>query len=498
MNMYNILLTVQYIGIAGMFIEAWLVLKNWKDSVRAYLFFACVATLINNLGYSLEMQARSMDAYITALQLSYAGRIWICFALFLFVFELSNIRIPQVVVKSLVLIHVLIYSAVLTLKHHSLYYYDMDFAMDGQFPVFIHSDGIVHSIFFLMQGILIVLGMTVLVISLKKEKKKAVRKRLFMVTIAFVFEIVFFIAQNFNPFNTYDLTMIGSVLGMVFMFISIFRYNLLGTRDIARDFMVDRLSEGVIAIDNEGDIQYFNEPARELYPRIEEDPAPVIDSVKNAILHGDTIKINDRIFTPEENDLLYKGESFGKLYVLIDATEHFDRLKKEKKLLRKELLTDPVTGFYNRKGMLYYSEKLYREVLEKGRILFLCVADMNGLKYINDNFGHEQGDRAISELAGIIRESLEDGDMAFRTGGDEFLIMGARDGSENVIEKYTDKTEALIKKHNENSGFPFKIDMSYGPIVADITGEEGELDRLIKSSDYKMYDMKKGRDPGHR
>ena len=496
--MYEFLIAIQYIGIAGLFIESWLILKSWKDSLRAYLFFACVATLINNLGYLLELKAKSMDAYITALQLSYAGRIWICFALFLFVFELSSIKIPGILVNTLVFIHVGIYATILTLKRHNLYYSDIDFTMIGQFPVFIHKDGIVHNIFFLIQGILIVLGMTVLIISYTKEHKKVARKRLLMVIIAFVIECFFFILQIFNPSNLYDFTMIGSVLGTVFMFISIFRYNLLGTKDIARDFMVDRLSEGVIAIDNEGDIQYYNEPAGELFPRIDEDPATVIDSLKGAILHGSTISINDRIFTPEENDLLYKGESFGKLYVLIDATEHYDRLKKEKKMLRKELLTDPLTGFYNRKGMLHYSEKLYREILESHKTLFLCVADMNGLKYINDTFGHEQGDKAIAELAGIIRESLAEGDMAFRTGGDEFLIMGGREAPRDHIKDYEEKTKELIKRHNEETDLPYRIDMSYGPIVAELTGEEGELDKLINLSDSKMYEMKKSRDSYRR
>jgi diguanylate cyclase (GGDEF)-like protein len=292
--------------------------------------------------------------------------------------------------------------------------------------------------------------------------------------------------------------MIGSVLGTVFMFVSIFKFNLLGTKDIARDFMVDRLSEGVIAIDNEGDLQYYNEPVRSLYPQIEEDPDAVVETIKGAILHGDTININDRIFTPEENDLLYKGESFGKLYVLIDATEHYKRLHKEKKLLRKELLTDPLTGFYNRKGMLYYSDKLYQETVDAGKLLFLCVADMNGLKYINDNYGHEHGDKALTELAGIIRESLEEGDMAFRTGGDEFLIMGARTGTEFSIQDYTAHIEELIKRRNEIAGLPYRIDMSYGPIVTEVTGEEDELEKLITLSDSKMYEMKKKRDSYRR
>ncbi|MBO4373763.1 MAG: diguanylate cyclase [Lachnospiraceae bacterium] len=492
--MYEILLAVQYAGIIGLFIECWLILKNLKDTLRAYLFLACTATLINNLGYLLEMKAADMEAYITALQLSYAGRVWICFALLLFVNELCGLKIPRLLLRFFALVQTGVYVFVLTLKHHSLYYSDMDFAFSGQFPVFIHKNGIVHTIFFLTQAVYIILGMTILLSSFFKTHKKAVKIRLFTVILAFIIQISFFIIQALNPLGTYDLTMPGFVIGMVFMFVSIIKYNLLGTGDIAREFMVDRLSEGVIAIDNEGDIQYFNEPAKELYPQIASDPQTVIDAVKEAIVHGETITINDRIYTPEENDLLYNNESFGKLYVLIDSTEHFNRFDNEKSQLKKELLTDPLTGFYNRKGMVYYSEKEYLEILNSKKKLFLCVADMNGLKYINDNFGHEQGDRAISELAKIIRLSLSDGDIAFRTGGDEFLIMGPRDTDENVILDYKVQIENLLSEHNKNLDLPYSIDMSYGPVVADLFGEEGELDRLIKLSDRKMYDMKKSRD----
>lgn len=492
--MYYLALAVQYIGIIGLFVEGWLVLKSWKDSLRAYLFFGCVASLVNNLGYLLEMKARNGEAYLTALQLSYSGRVWIGFSLFLFAFELCGIKIPRMIIRVLVLIQVGIYVTILTLQHHRLYYYDTDFILDGQLPVFVHKNGVVHSMFFLLQGIYIILGITVLIVSFVREKKKAVERRLFMVILAMFIESVFFLVQVFQPIEMYDLTMIGSILGTVIMFVSIFKFNLLGTKDIARDFMVDRLSEGVIAVDNDGEIQYFNEPAKELYPKIETNPGPVIESVRKAILHGRTIQINDRIFTPEENDLRYEGESFGKLFVLIDATEHYNRLKKQQKILRRELLTDPLTGFYNRKGMEYYATRLYQEVLNGGKVLFLCIADMNGLKYINDNFGHDQGDRAITELSKIIREALKEGDMAFRIGGDEFLLIGASNGSEHEKQDFADRIEALLKHYNETSNLPYKIDMSYGPIIARLKGDENELDSLIQLSDAKMYEMKRNRD----
>ena len=63
---------------------------------------------------------------------------------------------------------------------------------------------------------------------------------------------------------------------------------------------------------------------------------------------------------------------------------------------------------------------------------------------------------------------------------------------------YEEKIEELIKRHNKDSGLPYRIDMSYGPVVAKLTGEEGELDKLISLSDSKMYEMKRSRDSYRR
>ncbi|MCR4738622.1 MAG: diguanylate cyclase [Lachnospiraceae bacterium] len=496
--MYDALLALQYISVIGLFIECWIIFKSWKDRLRAYLFFGCFATLLNNLGYVLELRAKTLEAYVTALKFSYSGRIWITLALFLFSFELCRIKVPQLIIRILIVIHAVIYSLVLTFEHHELYYSEISLDFGGDFPVFYHVNGPVHGLFTLLQVVYIILGVSALIISYIKETKKNVKIRLMLVILALSVEVFFFVLQLMSPVRIYDITMLGFMLGTVIMFISIFRFNLLGTRDIARDFMVDRLSEGVIAVDNEGDVQYYNEPASLLYPALKTEPLKVVEEVRGAILHGDTVEIDGRIYTPEENDLLYKGESFGRLYVLIDATEHFKRLKKEKKILRKELLTDPLTGFYNRKGMEYYSEKLYNDVLKDKKALFICVADMNGLKYINDNFGHENGDRALRELASVIRDSLKKGDIAFRSGGDEFLIMGGRSYLSGAEKEFTERIEELLKEKNETAGLPYKVDMSYGPVVKELTGKTDELDELIKLSDGLMYEMKKSRDAHRR
>ena len=112
--------------------------------------------------------------------------------------------------------------------------------------------------------------------------------------------------------------------------LAIFRYNLLGLTDIAREFVIERLSQGVIAADSKGAVQYYNEPAKRLYPQLEQDPTAALSEIKKAIARGDSIPAGERIYTPEENDLTDEGESIGKLYALVDTT-----VQKQKELKLK-------------------------------------------------------------------------------------------------------------------------------------------------------------------
>jgi len=108
--------------------------------------------------------------------------------------------------------------------------------------------------------------------------------------------------------------------------------------------------------------------------------------------------------------------------------------------------------------------------------------------------GHEEGDRAIRKLSQIIKETAGKDDMAFRIGGDEFLILGIKEKPENAVADFCEKTEKTIAAHNSAPSLPYKVDMSYGPLVKKLSGAPNEFSDLLKESDSLMYEMKKNRD----
>ncbi|MCR5341737.1 MAG: GHKL domain-containing protein [Butyrivibrio sp.] len=321
--MHDLLLAAIIISIFGMFFEGFIVFRNLKNKLHAYLFLNCIVMLVNNTGYLLQLLSKTEDEYIAALKFSYAGRVWIIFSLFMFSAEFCHINVPKLFVRGYILFNVLVYASVFTLEDHNLYYSKKWFDKDGLFPVLLHRDGIIHQVYIQFQVVVIIVVFFWLFKGLRNNKGKIAKKRTMIIIAGFLIESALFICQITHVFFVtyfFDISVFGNVAVTISMFIAIFRYNLLGIIDMAREYIVDRLSEGVIAVDSEGGLQYYNEHAKELYPEINKDPAGVVDKLKEAIVKGETIIIGDRFFAPEEKELFAEGEVIGKLYALVDTT----------------------------------------------------------------------------------------------------------------------------------------------------------------------------------
>ena len=324
-HLYNALLIIQYVCIFGLFVESWIIIRKWKNKIHTFLLLSCLAALVNNLGYLLELRSISLDSYVSSLKFSYLGRVWYAFFMFLFLAELIRVKIPSLILRFLIVLHAAIFMVVMTVQYHGLYYSSLYFESDGPVPKIVHGNGPVHHVFMVMQVCYIVIGLGMLLRAMFIEKNKFARKRFFIIMLAIFVESLFFIIQVFNILpltNVFDVTLLGYFFGTIIMLIAIFSYDLLGTKEIAKDFIVDRISEGIIAVDNDGIIRYYNEPALELFPELANNATTVPKEITDAIAEEKNIQKNDKIFSPEDNDLVHEGKVFGTIYALVDETEH--------------------------------------------------------------------------------------------------------------------------------------------------------------------------------
>ncbi len=170
------------------------------------------------------------------------------------------------------------------------------------------------------------------------------------------------------------------------------------------------------------------------------------------------------------------------------------RLQNDYDKLYIENMTDEQTRFFNRKGLNYYETIVLNRAKQDGKSLFVCVVDLNGLKYLNDTYGHAAGDEAIRAVADALRNSVPEGACIVRTGGDEFLALGALDRESRQPEQMEILLDQLLNKYNDEHDNQYSVGASYGWVMEEISEETDSIERFVEEADKRMYEMKEKRD----
>src|SRR5580765_8196331 len=142
---------------------------------------------------------------------------------------------------------------------------------------------------------------------------------------------------------------------------------------------------------------------------------------------------------------------------MVDVTER----KHLEEALRSLSLTDELTGLYNRRGFSTLAERHLSLARRKGQDLLLVLADIDGLKPINDTFGHHAGDQVVIDAANVLRGTYRRVDIIARIGGDEFTAFPIEAGPDSA-EILMNRLQDNIAKHNERYTRPFRLSMSVG------------------------------------
>lgn len=152
--------------------------------------------------------------------------------------------------------------------------------------------------------------------------------------------------------------------------------------------------------------------------------------------------------------------------------------------------TDELTRVYNRRGFLLAGNQIMAltQTMVKSGTVFFC--DIDGLKTINDQYGHHIGDIAIKCVARALRESFRLNDVIGRLGGDEFAVMSAEISLSQYEEKY-EKVLAKCKALSKKEKLPFEVSVSIGAV--EFTSRDRDLQALLKKADEQQYIVKKER-----
>lgn len=149
-------------------------------------------------------------------------------------------------------------------------------------------------------------------------------------------------------------------------------------------------------------------------------------------------------------------------------------LKDREKLYYK----DRLTGLYNKN---FFEEEMSRLDTKRQLPISLIMGDINGLKLINDAFGHSMGDEALKKASEIMKSSFRDEDIISRVGGDEFVVLLPKTTAETA----TEIVERVKAKCETNTLDYVKISISFG--VATKETEDEDIDKIMKKAEDRMY-----------
>ncbi|MCR5528472.1 MAG: GGDEF domain-containing protein [Saccharofermentans sp.] len=181
-------------------------------------------------------------------------------------------------------------------------------------------------------------------------------------------------------------------------------------------------------------------------------------------------------------------------YILVLFSQSLNRMQLYKRIFEVEdimdlYIKDALTGLYNRRGFERDISALFENGINKKYAIAVASIDMDGLKYINDTFGHSAGDTAIKAISECVTKALKDNEFAARMGGDEFEAVLIVD-KPGRVKQFTKALRDLIKEANDTSDAPYPLSASIG--TCEVT-EWNMLLEAMNKADKAMYLEKKAK-----
>lgn len=172
----------------------------------------------------------------------------------------------------------------------------------------------------------------------------------------------------------------------------------------------------------------------------------------------------------------YRKESMRSKQIMEEEKQREDEL-------RMIAITDPLTGCENRQQL----EKRLQRAIDEKKDMYLAFLDLNGLKYVNDTYGHEMGDMYLLELTNAVLEVYRFPHTLYRYGGDEFILLFEHISQVQVM-KNLNLMQEFLKRNEQRKSYLFPMSFSYG--IASLE-ECTSVEELLHIADNRMYEMKK-------
>jgi two-component system, cell cycle response regulator len=159
-------------------------------------------------------------------------------------------------------------------------------------------------------------------------------------------------------------------------------------------------------------------------------------------------------------------------------------------MLQRLSLNDDLTNLLNRRGFHSLAQQQMKIAKRAKWNSILLFADLDGLKEVNDTFGHTEGDRALRAVAGILKKTFRTSDLIARLGGDEYVVL-AINANDRGVETILNRLQKNVDQYNARNK-DYHISLSYGIAQCSANSQES-IDDLIAKADEALYRHKRSK-----
>jgi len=170
-------------------------------------------------------------------------------------------------------------------------------------------------------------------------------------------------------------------------------------------------------------------------------------------------------------------------------TRSVSELKATRDHLARLASTDVLTGVYSRRGWFELAEKEFSRSCRYGRVFSLLMADLDLFKRINDTYGHEAGDRALTQFGAMLRKTCRGTDVIGRIGGEEFALLlpeTPAEAAQHLASRITEACRSIIVGESADAG---RCSCSLG--VTEVRPDDERLDNVLTRADQALYAAKR-------
>ncbi|MCB0101869.1 MAG: diguanylate cyclase [Anaerolineales bacterium] len=314
----------------------------------------------------------------------------------------------------------------------------------------------------------------------------------------------FIFIAGLSPFPNADNTPFSFTLAAFAFAYALLRYRMLDVVPVARDTLIEGMSDGVLVLDANNRIVDMNpeagkllstSPAGAIGRQVEEVFSHWVDidqgSVKTSKTRAEVLieKEMNTYLDLQISPLFDKRRNFiGRLVVWHDISN----LKKIQADLEKLATQDSLTHAYNRRHFYTLAEVEIQRSLRSQLPFSVILVDIDHFKDVNDKYGHKAGDQALVHFTKVCIQNLRQVDIFARFGGEEFVIVlpeTAMDQAKVTAERIRKIVESAALNIDDQQ---LKITASFG--VSTFKSEEDTLEHLLQKADKALYAAKnKGR-----